>query len=170
VLIAAIGIPSFSQTGASQAGARNVASSHAELKGLPQVHLQDLGGKTVDAKSLRGSVYVFDFWATWCGPCLAEIPVWNKLQQKYAAQGLKIVGITMASGDADEVKPFVEKRDIKYTVLMGDDDQSYDLNIMGFPTTLVVTSDLKVFSTYVGSGPRKAAQVEADIQKILNSK
>ena len=140
----------------------------ASLKGLPEMRLQDFGGKPVNARSLKASVYVFDFWATWCGPCLKEIPVWNRLQEKYGDKGLKVVGVTMASGDASEVQPFVEKRDMKYTVLMGDDDQSYDLNILGFPTTLVVTGDLKVFSTYVGSGAGKAAQIEADIQKILS--
>jgi thiol-disulfide isomerase/thioredoxin len=143
------------------------APSKEELKPLPDVRMKDFDGKTVEAKSLKGSVYVFDFWATWCGPCLLEIPIWNQLQAKYGDKGLRVIGVTLASGEASEVKPFVAKRNMKYTVLLGDDDQTYDLNVIGFPTTYVVTGDLKVFSRYVGTSARKAAKVEADIQEIL---
>jgi hypothetical protein len=73
----------------------------------------------------------------------------------------------MASGDAAEVKPFVGRNKMKYTVLMGDDDQVYDLNVVAFPTTVVVTRDMKVFRRYIGASPTKAAELEADIQKLL---
>jgi thiol-disulfide isomerase/thioredoxin len=146
--------------------AQNAAGTEP-LKALPEVHLVDFDGKSVKADSLKGSVYVFDFWATWCGPCLLEIPVWNQLQAKYGDKGLKVIGVTMASGDAKEVKPFVAKRNMKYTVLLGDDDQTYDLNVIGFPTTYVVTGDMKIYSKYIGTSARKAAKIEADIQEIL---
>ncbi|HJQ25625.1 MAG TPA: TlpA disulfide reductase family protein [Blastocatellia bacterium] len=139
----------------------------AALKSLPEVHLMDLDGKPVKADSLKANVYIFDFWATWCGPCLQEIPSWNRLQAKYGDKGLQVVGVTLASGDASEVKPFVAKRNMKYTVLLGDDDQTYDLNVLGFPTTFVVTGDMKVFSKYVGNTAGKAAKIEADIQEIF---
>ena len=143
------------------------AADPAALKSLPEVHLMDLDGKPVKADSLKANVYIFDFWATWCGPCLQEIPSWNRLQAKYGDKGLRVVGVTLASGDASEVKPFVAKRNMKYTVLLGDDDQTYDLNVLGFPTTFVVTGDMKVYSKYVGNTAGKAAKIEADIQEIL---
>ncbi|HKQ05204.1 MAG TPA: TlpA disulfide reductase family protein [Blastocatellia bacterium] len=153
-------------TAPALSSAQNAAGTEP-LKALPEVHLVDFDGKPVKADSLKGSVYVFDFWATWCGPCLLEIPVWNQLQAKYGDKGLKVIGVTMASGDAKEVKPFVAKRNMKYTVLLGDDDQTYDLNVIGFPTTYVVTGDMKIYSKYIGTSARKAAKIEADIQEIL---
>lgn len=163
-VLAGLAVPSLSQSAAQSAKADD------ELKPLPVMNLQDFDGKPVKAENLKARVYVFDFWATWCGPCLLEIPVWNRLQEKYADQGLKVIGVTLASGDAAEVKPFVMRRNMKYTVLLGDDDQAYELDIPGFPTTYVVTSDLKIFKKYFGASAQKAAKIEADIQAILKQK
>jgi thiol-disulfide isomerase/thioredoxin len=157
------------QSGQSEAAASSAAAS--ELKALPSLNLQDFDGKAFSAtEQFKGNIVVLDFWATWCVPCVAEVPILNRLQEKYGAQGVKVVGVTLASGDAKEVKPFIGRNKMKYTVLMGDDDQVYDLNVVAFPTTYLVTRDMKVFSRYIGAGARKAAQVEADIQKLLAAK
>jgi thiol-disulfide isomerase/thioredoxin len=162
VVAIALAAPVFSRpqtTGAT--------SPSDELKSLPPINLQDFEGKPVESDRFKGKILVLDFWATWCRPCVAEVPTLNKLQEKYGDRGVKIIGVTMASGDAQEVKPFISRNKMKYTVLMGDDDQAYDLNVVAFPTTYVITRDLKVFRRYIGSGPRKAAEIEADIQKLL---
>lgn len=138
-----------------------------QLKPLPALKLQDFNGKTVAADHFKGSILVLDFWATWCVPCIAEIPTLNRLQQKYGERGVKVVGVTLQSGEAKEVKPFVGSKGMKYTILMGDDDQIYDLNVFAFPTTYLVTRDMKVFRRYLGAGPKKAAEIEADIQTLL---
>jgi thiol-disulfide isomerase/thioredoxin len=143
-------------------------SSSDEIKPLPALKLQDFDGKSISSDQFKGHIIVLDFWATWCGPCIAEIPSLNRLQEKYASKGVKVVGVALASGEADEVKPFVGKNKMKYTVLMGDDDQVYDLNVLAFPTTYLVTRDMKVFRKYLGAGPRKEAELEADIQKLLS--
>jgi len=137
-------------------------------KEMPQLKLFDMDGKPFDGSTLRGSVVIFDFWATWCKPCINEIPELNRLQEKYGSKGLKIVGVTMASGEAKEAKPFVGKFNMHYTVVMGDDGQSYDLNIHSYPTTYLVTKDGKVRRSYVSSGPIKIRDLEAEIQKLLN--
>jgi len=145
-----------------------------ELKPMPVVKLTDLEGKQISAESFKGNITIVDFWATWCGPCIAEIPAYNALQEKYASKGVKLVGVTMMSGEAKEVKQFIaslatkdKSKNMKYTVLMGDDDQGYDLKLMGFPTTFLVTKDWKIYRKFIGGGPRKLAQLEADIDKLL---
>jgi thiol-disulfide isomerase/thioredoxin len=138
------------------------------LKPMINLKLQDLNGKPFDADKLKGKILVVDFWATWCGPCVAEIPALNDLQKKYASKGVEVVGVTMASGEPSEVKPFVGKHNMTYPVVMGDDDQTYDLGIVGYPTTYVVTKDWKVFGTYIGGGPGKAKRLEADLDKLVS--
>ena len=165
-LVAAVllAVPAFS------IGTTQDTGEATALKPLPEINLQDFDGKKVAADEFKGNILVLDFWATWCVPCLAEIPVWNSLQQKYGDRGLKIIGVTLASGDAKEVKPFVARSKMQYTVLLGDDDQTYDFNILAFPTTLLVTKDMKIYRRYVGTSAKKPAQIEADIQKLLAQK
>lgn len=168
VIAVALGVTALSMPGAQ--AIEPAPSPGDELKALPPLNLQDFDGKTIPADQFKGSVLVLDFWATWCVPCIAEIPALNRLEEKYREQGVKVVGVALASGEAKEVKPFVGRNKIKYTVLMGDDDQVYDLNVVGFPTTYLVTRDMKLFRRYIGAGPRKAAQIEADIQTLLAAK
>ena len=146
------------------------SSQESEPRAMPAISLQDMDGKTIKADQFKNSVVVFDFWATWCGPCITEIPFLNRLQEKYKDRGVKVVGVTLASGDAGEVKPFVSRFKMAYPVLMGNDDQAYELNIMGFPTTYIVDRDGKVFQKYIGSGPSKAQRMESDIQRLLELK
>ena len=141
----------------------------AQLKSLPALKLQDFNGKPVASDNFKGNIVVLDFWATWCVPCIGEIPTLNRLQQKYGEKGLKVVGVTLQSGEAKEVKPFVGSKGMKYTILMGDDEQMYDLNLFAFPTTYLLNRDLKVVRIYLGAGPKKAAEMEADIQTLLGA-
>ena len=162
----ALAVPALPMSGfqAKETG----ASNSDDEKPLPAMKLQDFEGKSISSDQFKGKIIVLDFWATWCGPCIAEIPSLNRLQEKYASKGVKVVGVALASGEADEVKPFVGKNKMKYTVLMGDDDQVYDLNVVAFPTTYLLTRDMKIYRKYLGAGPRKEAELEADIQKLLS--
>jgi thiol-disulfide isomerase/thioredoxin len=164
-----LAVPAIS-TPAQQDPDPSAYSSGEGLRPMPDLNLQDFNGKKVAWEEFKGSVLVVDFWATWCGPCISEVPMLNKLQEKYADRGLKIIGVTMASGEAKEVKSNPGRAKMKYMVLMGDDNQAYDLNIFGFPTTYVVTKDMKIFRKYVGTGAQKASRMEADIQKLLEEK
>jgi thiol-disulfide isomerase/thioredoxin len=170
ILIVAVAIalvaPALSMQSNQALGAAAPPSGN-DIKALPPINLQDFEGKAIPSDQFKGNIVVLDFWATWCVPCIAEIPALNRLQEKYGAKGVRVVGVALASGDAAEVKPFVGRNKMKYTVLMGDDDQVYDLNVVAFPTTYLVTRDMKVFRRYIGSGPKKAAELEADIQKLL---
>ena len=134
---------------------------------MPALTLHDFKGRLVPPERYKGKILVVDFWATWCTPCIAEVPRLNRLEEKYSSKGVKVIGVTMASGAAKEVRPYIDQFNIKYTVLMGDDNQAYDLNIYGFPTTYVVTRDGKIFRKIVGIIPGKTEQLESDLEKLL---
>jgi thiol-disulfide isomerase/thioredoxin len=139
------------------------------LKPMVELRLQGLDGKPVSPDNLKGKVLVVDFWATWCGPCISEIPEFNELQKKFAGKGVEVVGVALASGTPSDVKPFVDRFKMKYSVVTGDDDQTYDLNIVAYPTTYLVTKDWRVYRVYMGAGRSKALRIEKDIQQLLAS-
>src|ERR1044071_180890 len=72
----------------------------------PDFDLENVAGGKTNAADLKGKVSVIDFWATWCEPCIAEIPKFNKMSEEYKGQDVQIVGITVESPH-DDIKPKV---------------------------------------------------------------
>ena len=80
--------------------------------------VEAIKGSQISSQTLKGKVVVIDFWATWCGPCIAEMPKMKELYAKYKDQGVEFVGISLdapkAEGGYDELKNFVEKNKIEW--------------------------------------------------------
>lgn len=137
---------------------------------MPSFTLQALDGSAFSNTSLAGKVVLIDFWATWCEPCLQEIPQWNTLRGRYRKQGLEVVGITVQSGTDAEIRASVEKLNIKYRIVIGDEDVVKGFGgIRGFPATFLVNRDGRIYKKYLGQYPSKHAQIERDIQLLLRA-
>jgi cytochrome c biogenesis protein CcmG, thiol:disulfide interchange protein DsbE len=103
-------------------------------KPAPELQVKDWtnGDKTTLA-SLKGKVVLLDFWATWCGPCIAAIPHTNELMEKYGEQGLVIIGVCHSRG-AEKMKATASEKGIKYLVaadVNGKTDDAYAVD--GYP-------------------------------------
>jgi thiol-disulfide isomerase/thioredoxin len=132
----------------------------------PDFKLPDLDGRQISSVDLKGSVIVLDFWATWCGPCLAEIPTLNALHAKYAARGVKMIGIAAQSGWAEDIKPYRDKYKVAYPTLIGDDEVVEKYGVLGFPTTYILNKDFKVHRKFTGKLPERK-ELEREIESLL---
>lgn len=114
-----------------------------------------LDGSEIDWKSYRGKVVLVDFWATWCGPCVGEIPNMTKMYQKYNAAGFEILGYSLDQ-DLDALHKFEETRKLPWKTasqklsLASKTKKYVDLSqyygITGIPTMILVGKDGKVLS------------------------
>jgi thiol-disulfide isomerase/thioredoxin len=86
----------------------------------PDFTLHDTLGNPVSAGDFDGHVWLANFWATWCAPCVEEMPMLSRLQQEYANEGLIIVGIAL--DDALRAGEFAEDLGIDYPILVGKTD------------------------------------------------
>jgi thiol-disulfide isomerase/thioredoxin len=112
--------------------------------------LTDLDGKTLSSEAWKGKVVLVNFWATWCGPCRAEIPDLVDLQNKYRDQ-LVIVGISEDEGPVDGVRKFAEQYMVNYPIVMTTDEVSERFpGITALPTTYFLDKDGKVAQKHVG--------------------
>lgn len=105
----------------------------------------DTAGTRWDAASMKGKVVLVDFWATWCGPCVGELPNLRKAYEKYHAKGFEIVGVSLDDDDRKAFGAFLEKNGIKWP-------QAYDgkgwstaiarqYEIRGIPTNVLFDRD-----------------------------
>jgi len=132
-----------------------------------QFTLKDLGGRDVPLSSFKGKVILFNFWATWCEPCKAEIPDLVALHQEYGDR-LVVVGMLLLDPVDAETGPFVERFKMNYPILNANDRVDVEDAfgpMWGLPTSVLVGADGRVAARY--SGPRTKAQFERDIKPLL---
>lgn len=110
----------------------------------------DLQGEPFDAKSLKGHIVLLDFWAVWCAPCIAAMPVLKKLNDDFKTEKFKVVGIAAYSGTAEDVSEFIRKHKVGYTVVMGDEDLVERFEVIGYPTYFLIAPDGSIYKKYVG--------------------
>ncbi len=138
-------------------------------KEMPDINLPDLTDELVSLDSFKGQVIMLNLWATWCPPCRSEISDFIELQDKYGADGLTIVGISLDTTGLEEVQDFCEKYKVNYPVLYAG-DQSEEVvakfgGIRGIPTTFFIDREGKIHKVVTGAVSRKT--FEKNIKSLL---
>ena len=131
----------------------------------PAFKVDTLDGKPLRLADYRSKVILLNFWATWCGPCRAEIPDLVELQNKYKGQ-LQIIGLVLDDDDEDAVKKFAEKFGINYPIAMATDEMRMEYGrIPALPTSFVLDGEGRVVQKH--EGLRDPVLYEVEIRSLL---
>ena len=138
---------------------------------LPDFSLPDLAGTLHPISEWHGKILIINFWATWCPPCLKEIPEFIQLQTEYAAQNVQFIGI--AIDEADLVADYVSFVDINYPILIAETEgaklaQKLGNTVSAIPFTAIVNQQQKII--YYHPGELSRQRLIELIEPLLNSK
>lgn len=128
--------------------------------------LKDMNGADVQLASYKGKVIILNFWATWCGPCKAEIPDLVKLQAQYP-DDLAVLGFSV-DDTPEKMKPYASEYNINYPLLVGDgreDVQDAYGPLWGIPVSVIIDRDGKIAKKHSGIASRE--QFEREIKPLL---
>jgi cytochrome c biogenesis protein CcmG, thiol:disulfide interchange protein DsbE len=126
----------------------------------PAFQLNDLDGKPLSLSEAKGKIVLLNFWATWCGPCRAEIPDLVDLQKRYAGK-LEIIALATDEDDPDEVRRFILQSGINYRVAMVSDEVRRDYGgIAALPTAFVIDPQGRIVQKHVGLNDPSVYELE----------
>jgi thiol-disulfide isomerase/thioredoxin len=113
---------------------------------LPPINFKTLDGADVTLAKFKGRPVVLNFWATWCGPCVKEMPELDRLASAQGPGGIAVLAVSADHGGAAVVRPFVAAHGIDHATILLDagSDAVHALRLNGFPTTLIIDRDGKL--------------------------
>jgi cytochrome c biogenesis protein CcmG/thiol:disulfide interchange protein DsbE len=146
----------------AQTTAHGAGVGHA----APNFSRADLSQRKIVLNSFRGKVVLLNFWATWCEPCLTEMPTFVEWQKQYGSGNFQVIGISMDDAAA-EVIATVSRLKLNYPVVMGDEylGAAYG-GVLGLPVTFLIDRDGKIKARYQAA---PLTRMNRDIQNLLQS-
>ncbi len=136
----------------------------------PSFRLPSIDGREVSLDSLRGQVVLVNLWASWCPPCLDEMPSLERLHRRLKPEGLVVLGVA-ADSDKEDVLAVVKKLEVTFPTLQdpeGETERAY--RATGYPETFLVDRRGSLRQIYVGPVEWDDAQVIARIREVLDER
>ncbi len=158
-LLGCSGDPDPAAVDAAGLSAQSPEASDAEP--APDFELSDLEGNRVSLASFRGRTLLLDFWATWCAPCVFQIPVLNEFYLEHKDEGVAVLGISIDVDPEEVIPPFLEENPTLYPVLLGDEALARRYGAPGFPALVVVDPEGRIVYLHVGLAD------EEDLEAVL---
>ncbi len=129
----------------------SAGSDPGSEKAIRDFTLPDLNGQPVSLSDFRGKTVLLDFWATWCPPCLEQVPRLNEFWLTHRdTEQVVVIGVAVDAEGAEVVGPWVAEQKVEYTIVIGDESVARSFGTIGFPTLAVIAPNGKIDSLHVG--------------------
>ena len=128
-----------------------------------EITMEDLDGRQISSRDWQGKATIVNFWATWCGPCLEEIPDLIRLQDRYPDH-LQIIGVSMDEGPVEDVKEFVREHGMNYPVVMTTPELRRSFpGVYALPTSFILDAGVRTVQKHVGLVSPKVFEQETRV-------
>jgi thiol-disulfide isomerase/thioredoxin len=132
----------------------------------PAYDVTTLDGTRITNDSLRGRVVLVNFWATWCLPCRAEMPLLQQMHQRHRDAGFTLLGLSVDREGAGVVREFVQERSVTYPVaIVGAREEQAFGGLRGYPTSFLL--DRRGVVRHAVIGPLAPATLELAVRRLL---
>jgi thiol-disulfide isomerase/thioredoxin len=134
----------------------------------PEMAFAGLDGQPVAIVDFKGKVLILNLWATWCAPCLTEMPSLERLEAKFGPD-LAVLAVSEDHGGAEVVAPFLAKHDFKLKIALDPKSEAiHALHVRGLPTSLVVGRDGNVLGKVEGGADWDSEALQSVLMKLLS--
>ena len=140
----------------------------AKRTGAREFALPGPQGSTVRLRDFKGQVVLLNFWATWCPPCLEEMPAMEKLYQRYKPQGFSVLALSVDTEGEKAVTPFIQEHKLTFPVAYDTTGKVADLyQLRGLPTTYLINREGQIIAIALGPRAWNSPDAQTFIESLL---
>lgn len=143
-------------------------ANSANIQGkAPNFTLKSNTGKNIKLSELRGQVVLLNFWASWCGPCRQEMPLLEKLQQRYSALGFTVLGVNVEE-DSSKAKSLLKDIPVSFPILFDTQNTvSEQYKVSAMPSTVMIDRNGNMRYLHKGYKPGDEAQYKKWVKQLI---
>ena len=139
---------------------------------IMQADIKLLDGTTFKLLDKKGKVLLVNLWATWCTPCVAEMPHLVEMQDKFKDQGFEIIGLDIDPETKEEIDAFAVKQKLNYQLGWADGNLMNEFvkitRLQGIPQSLLINREGQLTGVFTGGGGKTVAKMKETVEKIVN--
>jgi thiol-disulfide isomerase/thioredoxin len=143
-----------------------VAAAEEPPPVFPDLELAGADGSSVRLSELQGNVVLLNVWATWCGPCRLELPIVQKMYDRYSDRNFVVLAVNI-DADRRRIDPFLKKFNLSLPIYYAAPEEAAAMTSMGIPSTFILAADRKLIDRAVGFSPEVEEHWKQVVEKHL---
>lgn len=140
-------------------------------KGIMNAEIKNLDGTTFKMSDKKGKVVLMNLWATWCVPCIEEMPELVEMQNKYKDQDFEVIGLNVDDEEVEKINAFAKKQNLNYQLGWADQELMGEFlkitQLPGIPQSILVNRDGKMTGVFTGGGNKVIDKMKETVAKTV---